>query len=189
MKLGTQSSIALWFWLGHESGASDRTGELIHALGVSLKAHQFPDHTMGLEWSAPSDAPRSESSVRNERPQTPDAAQRTVRTTFADDWHFAVLIRDGENVRVHLDGSEKPVLTGKAGKAANEVLFGQGLEGRLDEITIWDRVIEPSLIAKLWNVSKVGEENAKRAVSRTERKKRGAAVSAASEDCTTLKVT
>jgi putative membrane-bound dehydrogenase-like protein len=105
-----------------------------------------------------------------------------VRTTFADDWHFAVLIRDGENVRVHLDGSEKPVLTGKAGKAANDVLFGQGLEGRLDEITIWDRVIEPSLIAKLWNISKVGEENAKRAVSRAERKKRGAAVSAAQKD-------
>jgi hypothetical protein len=37
LKLGTQSSIALWFWLGHESGASDRTGELINALGVSLK--------------------------------------------------------------------------------------------------------------------------------------------------------
>jgi len=170
LKLGTQSSMALWFWLGHESGASDRTGELINALGVSLKSHQLPDHTVGLEWSPPSDAPRSESSVRSVPGDAP-AAQGTVRTTFADDWHFAVLIRDGENVRVHLDGSEKPVLTGKAGKAANEVFFGQGLEGRLDEITIWDRVIEPSLIAKLWNISKVSEENAKRAVLRTERKK------------------
>lgn len=174
MDITPPTSIALWFWLGHESGASDRTGELINALGVSLKAHQFPDHTVSLEWSA-------QSSVRSESGGTP-TAQGTVRTTFADDWHFAVLIRDGENVRVHLDGSEKPVLTGKAGKAANEVLFGQGLEGRLDEITIWDRVIEPSLIAKLWNISKVGEENAKRAVSRAERKKRGAAVSAAQKD-------
>lgn len=171
LKLGTQASIALWFWLGHESGASDRTGELIHALGVSLKAHQFPDHTVQLEWSA-------QSSVRSESGDA-RAAQGTVRTTFADDWHFAVLIRDGENVRVHLDGGEKPVLTGKAGKAADEVLLGQELQGRLDEITIWDRVIEPSLVAKLWNISKVGEENAKRAVSRAERKKRGAAVSAA----------
>lgn len=162
-EIPTSASIALWFWLGHESGASDRTGELINALGVSLKAHQFPDHTVSLEWSA-------QSSVRNERPETSAAAQGTVRTTFADDWHFAVLIRDGENVRVHLDGSEKPVLTGKAGEAANEVRFGQGLEGRLDEITIWDRAIEPALIAKLWSISKVGEENAKRAVSRTKRK-------------------
>lgn len=168
----TKSSIALWFWLGHESGASDRTGELIHALGVSLKAHQFPDHTVKLEWG---------NKVASASAEGSDSAKAET-TLFADDWHFAVLIRDGENVRVHLDGSEKPVLTGKAGKAANEVLFGQGLEGRLDEITIWDRVIEPSLIAKLWNISKVGEENAKRAVSRAERKKRGAAVSAAQKD-------
>ena len=168
------SSIALWFWLGHESGASDRTGELINALGVSLKAHQFPDHTVRLEWGTNKerDLPSPSSN--------PDLA--SPAPCFADDWHFAVLIRDGENVRVHLDGSEKPVLTEKAGKTANEVLFGQGLEGRLDEITIWDRVIEPSLIAKLWNISKVGEENAKRAVSRAERKKRGAAVSAAQKD-------
>ncbi len=158
------ASIALWFWLGHESGASNRTGELINALGVSLKAHQFPDHTVRLEWgmNKESDLPSPSSN--------PDLA--SPAPCFADDWHFAVLIRDGDTVRVHLDGSEKPVLTGKAGKAANEVLFGKGLEGRLDEITIWDRVIEPSLIAKLWNISKVGEENAKRAVSRAERKKR-----------------
>ena len=171
LKLGTQASIALWFWLGHESGASDRTGELINALGVNLKAHQFPDHTVRLEWgmNKERDLPSPSSN--------PDLA--SPAPCFADDWHFAVLIRDGENVRVHLDGSEKPVLTGKAGKAANEVLFGQGLEGRLDEITIWDRVIEPSLIAKLWNISKVGEENAKRAVSRAERKKRAQVQSSA----------
>jgi putative membrane-bound dehydrogenase-like protein len=162
LKLGTQASIALWFWLGHESGASDRTGELINALGVSLKAHQFPDHTVRLEWG---------DKVASASAEGSDSAKAET-TFFADDWHFAVLIRDGENVRVHLDGSEKPVLTGKTGEAANEVRFGQGLEGRLDEITIWDRVIEPALIAKLWNISKVGEENAKRAVSRAERKKR-----------------
>ena len=171
------TSIALWFWLGHESGASDRTGELINALGVSLKAHQFPDHTVKLEW-----AKIKWTCQVPLQTEGSDSAKVRSSLVFADDWHFAVLIRDGENVRVHLDGSEKPVLTGKAGKAANEVLFGQGLEGRLDEITIWDRVIEPSLIAKLWNISKVGEENAKRAVSRAERRKRGAAVSAAQKD-------
>ncbi len=169
LKLGTQSSTALWFWLGHKSGASDRTGELINALGVSLKAHQFPDHTVKLEWGDKVVSALAESE--------PSAKAKT--TLFADDWHFAVLIRDEENVRVHLDGSEKPVLSGKAGEAANEMLFGKGLEGRLDEITIWNRVIEPSLIAKLWNISKVGEENAKRAVSRAERKKRSQGQSSA----------
>ena len=158
------ASIALWFWLGHESGASDRAGELINALGVSLKAHQFPDHTMKLEWG------------------DKVASAQAETTYFADDWHFAVLIRDGDEVRVHLDGSEKPALAGKAGQAADEVFFGNGLEGRLDEITIWDRVIEPTLIAKLWKISKVGEENAQRAVRRAERRKSGSAVSAAQKD-------
>ena len=169
LKLATQSSIALWFWLGHESGASDRTGELISALGVSLKAHQFPDHTVRLEWG---------DKVASASAEGSDSAKAET-TLFADDWHFAVLIRDGENVRVHLDGSEKAILTGKVGKAADEVMIGTGLQGRLDEITIWDRVIEPSLFAKLWNISKVGEENAKRAVSRTERKKRAQVQSSA----------
>ncbi len=162
LKLGEQASIVFGFWLGHASGASDRTGELIQALGVSVKARQFPDHTLRLEWGDPVPSDEAEGS---------DSAKAET-TLFADDWHFAVLIREGENVRVHLDGSEKPVLTGKAGKAANEVIFGHGLEGRLDEITVWDRVIEPSLIAELWKVSKVAEENAQRAVRRAERKKR-----------------
>ncbi len=165
LKLGEQASIAFGFWLGHVSGASERTGELIQALGVSLKAHQFPDHTLRLEWGDQGTSASAEGS---------DSAKAEA-TFFADDWHFAVLIREGENVRVHLDGSDKPVLVGKAGKAAGGVWFGQGLEGRLDEITIWDRVIEPSLIAKLWSISKVGEENVQRAVVRAEQKKRAQA--------------
>ena len=158
LKLGKQASAAVWFWLGHESGASDRTGELISALGVSLKAHQFADHTVRLEWGMHKERDLPSPSAN------PDLA--SPAPCFADDWHFAVLIRDGENVRVHFDGSEKPVLTGKAGKAANEVLFGKGLEGRLDEITIWNHVVEPEMIAKLWNISKVAEDNARHAVAR-----------------------
>lgn len=144
------ASIALWFWLGHESGASDRTGELINALGVSLKSHQDPQHRLRLTLGD----------------------EETKEELFADDWHMAVLIRDGENVRVHIDGNEKPVLSGKAGNAENQVLFGQGLEGRLDEIAIWERVIEPPLIAKLWDVSRVADDNARHAVARNERTKK-----------------
>ncbi len=161
VEVGRQATIAFWFWLGHESGAGERTGELLQAFGASMKARQFPDHTLRLEWG---------DQVASASAEDSDSAKAET-TFFADDWHFAVLIREGENVRVHLDGSGKPILTGKTGKAVNEVRFGPGLEGRLDEITIWDRVIEPSLIAKLWNISKVGEENAQRAKRRTERTK------------------
>lgn len=156
------ASIALWFWLGHESGASDRRGHLIDALGASLVAHQDANHHVQLKWSA-------QSSVRSESGDL-RSAQGTVQTTFADDWHFVVLIRDGEQLRVHLDGSEKPVLTAKAGHNTKDLIFGKGLQGKLDEITVWDRVIEPKLISDLWAVSKIGEENAARAERRTKRK-------------------
>lgn len=169
LKLGEQASIAFGFWLGHASGASDRTGELIQALGVRLKAHQFPDHTVRLEWGDP---------VASDEAEGSDSA-KAAPLLFADDWHFAVLIREGDKVRVHLDGSEKPILTGRAGKAAGGVRFGQGLEGRLDEITIWDRVIEPSLVSRLWKISNVAGENARRAVARAERKQREQATSSA----------
>ncbi|WP_395743385.1 PVC-type heme-binding CxxCH protein [Prosthecobacter sp.] len=149
LKRGAQASIALWFWLGHESGASDRTGELINALGVSLKAHQDARHHVRLALGG----------------------EESKEELFADDWHFAVLIRDGDTVRVHIDGAEKPSLEGKAGKAAAEATFGKGLQGRLDELTVWDRVIEPSVIAKLWDISKVAEDNARHAVKRAERAK------------------
>ncbi len=83
-----------------------------------------------------------------------------------------MLVRDGDQVRVHLDGDEKPILTGKAGENTNKLIFGQGLQGRLDEITVWDRAIEPKLIAQLWKTSKVEEDNARHAVERAERAKK-----------------
>lgn len=149
LKLESQASAALWFWLGHESGASDRTGELINALGVSLKVHQDAKHHVRLTLGS----------------------EESKEELFADDWHFAVLVRDGDSVRVHIDGAEKPSLEGKPGKATDAMLFGKGIEGRLDEISIWNRAVEPSLITKLWNISKVAEDNARHAVTRKERAK------------------
>ncbi|OYW24622.1 MAG: hypothetical protein B7Z55_01650, partial [Planctomycetales bacterium 12-60-4] len=153
LKLGTQASAALWFWLGHESGASDRTGELINALGISLKAHQDANHRVRLTLGD----------------------EESKEELFADDWHMVALVRDGDSVRVHIDGVEKPSLEGKAGKVNDTLLFGRGLEGRLDEITIWNRAVETSVISKLWDISKVAEDNARHAVTRKERAKQAQA--------------
>ncbi|HEY1049032.1 MAG TPA: PVC-type heme-binding CxxCH protein [Prosthecobacter sp.] len=147
LNLGDKASVGVWFWLGHESGASERTGTLIEAFGASLQAHQFADHTVQLEWSGS------------------DTAAPHTQTIFADDWHFAVLIRDGDQLRVHLDGDENPALTGKAGRAGAKLVYGRNLQGKLDEIVVWDHVIEPSLIAKLWKILPTAEENARHATA------------------------
>jgi hypothetical protein len=146
-KLKDKSSIALWFWLGHESGASERSGALIDAFGASLQARQVADHRVKLALG--------------------DAI--TSQEMFADDWHFAVLVRDGDQLRVHLDGGEQPVLTGTAGENGKTLVFGRGLQGKLDEITVWDRAIEPALIAALWQTSRIAEEHARHQAQRRQR--------------------
>ncbi len=156
LKLAGQFSVALWFWLGHESGASNRSGSLIG----DIILRQNDQH----------------------RVEVAAGHKTSDEIGYADDWHFVVLVQDQGELRIYIDGNLKPVLSMNSSGGPETLDLGRKLEGRLDEITIWDRVIEPSLIAKLWNISKVGEENAKRAVSRTERKKRGAAVSAAQKD-------
>ena len=160
-RLQDKATVALWFWLGHESGASDRFGTLIEAFGTSLNAHQFADHTVQLEWSA-------SSSARPDGQPVP-AGQKTVRPAFAGDWHLVALVRDGTQLRVYLDGSEKPVLEGTATAIVHKLTFGKGLQGKLDEIALWDRAVEPSLIASLWETSKIGEENARRAEQRAKK--------------------
>ncbi len=143
-ELGGQAAVALWFWLGHASGASDRSGDLVEAFGVKLRARQFADHQVRLMLGE----------------------HEAVMQARADDWHCAVLVRDGDEARVHLDGDATPLLKGRCGGASGVMQFGQGLQGRLDEITVWDRAIEPALIAKLWRLSRVAGENARRASRR-----------------------
>ncbi|MBX7210766.1 MAG: c-type cytochrome [Verrucomicrobiaceae bacterium] len=174
LKLGDRASIALWFWLGHESGASERSGHLIDALGATLVAHQFADHTVRLALGevVPGFSPSDSAKPNNSAKPSAGGLKSETTSRYADDWHFAVLIRDGDQLRVHLDGDEKPILTGKAGENTNKLIFGQGLQGRLDEITVWDRAIESKLIAQLWKTSKVEDDNARHAVERAERAKK-----------------
>src|SRR5204863_4995473 len=48
--LGKSWTIALWFWLGERSGASERSGSLVELPdGLSLKANQFSDHRLQLQ--------------------------------------------------------------------------------------------------------------------------------------------
>jgi hypothetical protein len=68
-----------------------------------------------------------------------------------------VLVRDGNQVRLYLDGKEQPELTGTlvSGHAANErQLFVGGrsdglfnFEGKMDELAVYDRALTPGEIA------------------------------------------
>ncbi len=140
--LGDHYSISLWFWLGEASGASERSGTLVAGpTGEMLGSQQFKDHHAQLVL----DGVTSKSEMR------------------ADDWHFAVLVRDGNEVRVHVDGQEKPDIA-KAlppQPTSNHLMFGHGLQGKLDEVAVFHRVLAPSEIATFWKESGIGAERAR----------------------------
>ncbi len=145
--LGDHYSIALWFWLGETSGASDRSGTLVTAAsGESLGSQQGKNHRVQLVLG--------------------DARTRTEMR--ADDWHFAVLVRDGGQVRVHVDGSEQAELTSAipAEAASAHLRFGENLQGKLDEIAVFGRALPPAEIAALWKISGIAGQRAREAAER-----------------------
>jgi len=136
--LGDHYSIALWFWLGEASGASVRGGTLLAGLGGdSLSSRQFKDHRVQLVL----DGSVSKTEMR------------------AADWHLAVLVRDGNVVRVHVDGRETPEIV-KAGPVQpknNRLIFGRGLQGKLDEVAVFSRALATAEIVAFWKASGIGE--------------------------------
>jgi hypothetical protein len=135
--LADRYSIALWFWLGEPSGASERSGTLVTGPGgESLVAQQFADHRVELVLGG------STAKVR----------------TGADQWHVVVVVRDGAEVRVYVDGESEPALvrTLPVSSSNRRLLFGRGLQGKLDEIAVFDRVLAPEAIAAFWTAAGIG---------------------------------
>ncbi len=136
--LGDHYTIAIWFWLGEASGAGDRQGSIAEGPGgEALVARQFKNHRfqLVLEGTASESTPR------------------------ADDWHLAVMTREGERVLVYLDGREKPEILSKSPSRSprNHLVFGRGLQGKLDEVAVFRRALAPGDITPLWRASGMGE--------------------------------
>ncbi len=137
--LGDHYSFALWFWLGEASGASERGGTLMAGPGgETLAARQFKNHRAQL--------------VLN--------GSLGAAELRADDWHFAVLTRAGDEVRVSVDGQENPEIAREspARSTSGSLMFGHGLQGKLDEIAVFRRALAPGEIAALWQASGIGAE-------------------------------
>ena len=117
-------SLAFWFWLGEPSGASDRSGVLcIGPAGEQVIAKQNHDHRVHLQFGD------------------------TVSTTSwrADDWNFAVVIRDQETFRIHINGEIEPAIQSTwhsttTTTVATRLQFAVGLQGKLDEVAVFNRV-------------------------------------------------
>lgn len=142
-----ECSLAFWFWLGQPSGASERSGTLcVVPGGERLIAHQFEDHSVQLELGG----------------------KTSSKKWPAEHWHFVVLARSKDALRIYLDGSAQPVLESAvaSGKPLDALRLGEGLQGKLDEVAVFDRALSPEDIQSFWKLSGVAEEHETEAASR-----------------------
>jgi hypothetical protein len=133
------ATLVAWVWLGERSGASDRQGTLCTGLTAEpLIARQDGTHALGFSLGA----------------------DRSAIRLRADDWHQVAVIRRGDMVQVHVDGGPQPLLEGKAVAGATAIVLGEGLQGKLDEVALFDRALDGATIARLWEASGIGAERA-----------------------------
>jgi hypothetical protein len=132
-------TLVLWFWLGERSGASERSGGLCSLVdGTWLELAQDADHRCWLACNGRTSADRWD----------------------ADRWHMAAVVTDDSAIRVYVDGQAQPSLTTEVptDQPATELRFGERLEGKLDEIAVFDRALSPEEIARLWSTAGLGTE-------------------------------
>jgi hypothetical protein len=138
----SEHSVAFWFWLGEKSGASIRDGTLTtlstgHLLGYQLGN----DGVANLILSNPDEGVE------------PTSGQAALSL---GDWHFAVLRCDADGTRVFVNGRQVPdIEVGPIPCDRQSTLrFADGLEGKLDEIAVFDHALSDDEISQFWVTSR-----------------------------------
>ena len=149
-ELGENYSVSLWFWNGMPSDARETAGWLF-SRDRNHSVLTAGDH-LGLGGTA---------SEPGKLILQHGEGKPVVGRTAIDRWTWAqaVMVREGQRVRVYLNGSASPEIDIEA-PADFPDGFGQlflggrsdndsNWEGRLDEIAIFDRALTPQEIEKL----------------------------------------
>lgn len=144
--LGGTYSVELWFWNGLASDARAVTG-YVFSRGRE-GARGAPGDHLGIGGTS-EPAGKGKLLFYNG-----DAAAESLvgRTTLRlRTWHHVVLVRDGRNVTVYLDGKARPEIAGQAeptaGKGTARLFIGgrsDGLfsfEGKIDEVAVFGRAV------------------------------------------------
>ncbi len=142
LPLPSEFTVALWYWLGERSGASEREGCLVRLpSGQELIVRQGADHKSRLS-----------------------LGELNGSTSLpADEWNMVILVRAKEQLQVHLNGELRAELEARFTPSKPVSLrFGERLEGKLDEIAVWDRALTPPDCRKLWERSGIAKKRAAR---------------------------
>lgn len=152
--LGANYSISLWFWNGLPADVREKTGILFARDGEQL----------GLTGTAAMPG-RLFFAISGQPPLIGNTDLRVK------EWHHVVLARAGRTVAVYLDGATTPEISGEAGHArGRELFFGGsaenafGLEGRLDEIAVFDRALTAADAARFYRTAGLSTPLTKNAI-------------------------
>ncbi|MEM7012965.1 MAG: LamG domain-containing protein, partial [Verrucomicrobiota bacterium] len=146
--LGESYSVAMWIWNGMPDGARDIAGWMF-SRGRAHVLDPHGDH-LGL---------RGDGTLIYQHGDDAESAAAGATKIKRWTWTQVVLVRDGDEVKIYLNGSDKPEIEVKA--PANfptpyeEVFVGgrcdkaDTWEGRLDEVAIFDRALTAEEVAGL----------------------------------------
>ena len=145
-------SVEFWFWNGLTNNVRPVTGYLF-SRGDDGDTNAVGDH-VGIGGAGDSAAP-GRLFFFNGNVKRQVLAGRTPIPERT--WHHVVVVRDGDRVRVHLDGHEQPEIEGSAevtlSRDRGTLFFGgrcdrfAGLEGRMDEVAVYARALARAEIA------------------------------------------
>ncbi len=148
--LGDAYSVSFWFWNGLPNDARAVTAYLFSRGSEGIE--NVPGDHLGLGGTAPKTAPGRLFVFNGNAADDLLVGKSAIEPGT---WHHVVLIRHGESVRIFLDGRSeiegKLTVTGPRG--TSELFLGgrsdrfAGLEGKLDEVAIFDRVLTAEEVA------------------------------------------
>jgi hypothetical protein len=151
VSLGNTYSVELWFWNGLPADARAVAGYMFSRGSDGDRAARG-EH-LGVGGTHRDLTGKLFLFNGNDRDQVlPGRTTLKLRT-----WHYAVLVREGGRVRLHLDGATEPEIAGAFDHTVPEhddsIFIGGrndgmfNFEGKLDEVAIYTRALTPTEIA------------------------------------------
>ena len=161
--LGRTYSVQMWFWNGMPNDLRPVTGYLV-SRGVDAAADAAGDH-LGLGGASPlSDGPKAGRLLFYNGNVLKEVL--SGRTEIAPkSWNYVVLVRDGEEVAVYLNGNTTPEISGRAAvglpSGVGRLFIGgrsdhyANFEGKIAEVAVYDRALTAEEIARHYAAAKV----------------------------------